>query len=403
MFTEEQLEKYARVMIWGMKKARGDIFKKGDYVQLRTGNAGLPLAKVVHRYLLQGGMIPVVRIAPPEDMEKDFFQLSGSSQLESRIPGDGDLYSNLSGAVSILAPEELTHLQEINPEKIAAWSTSRKYLRDILNEREARGEFGWTLCLYPTPALAEHAEMSIGDYTREIVRAAYLDSHDPAFVWERIFDMSNRIKKWLAGMDIRFLHVQSENTDLWVAPGEKRNWLGVSGHNIPSFEIFISPDWRGTTGTYFADQPSFRNGNIVSRVELEFENGEVTDVKAEQGRDFVQKQLKMDAGSCRVGEFSLTDRRMSRISRFMAHTLYDENFGGEFGNCHVALGAAYPESYAGDVSALDEEAKAELGFNDSALHWDLVNTENKTVHARLASGEDVLIYADGEFQLEDLG
>jgi aminopeptidase len=93
---------------------------------------------------------------------------------------------------------------------------------------------------------------------------------------------------------------------------------------------------------------------------------------------------------------------MSRISRFMAHTLYDENFGGEFGNCHVALGAAYPESYAGDVSSLDAKAKEELGFNDSALHWDLVNTENKTVHARLASGDDVLIYANGEFQLEDL-
>lgn len=402
MFSEEQLDKYARVMIWGMKKARGDMFRQGDYVLLRTGISGLPLARLVNRYLLQGGMIPVVRIASPEDMEKDFFSLSGSFQLESRIPGDSELYSHLSGAISILAPEELTHLQEIDPEKIAAWSTSRKYLRDILNEREARGEFGWTLCLYPTPALARHAGMSPEDYAREIARAVYLDSHDPAFVWEGLFDMSNRIKRWLGSMDIRFLHVQSENTDLWVTPGEKRSWLGVSGHNLPSFEIFISPDWRGTTGTYFADQPSFRNGNIVKGVRLEFEDGRVTKVEAEQGRDFVQKQVKMDEGSCRLGEFSLTDRRMSRISRFMAHTLYDENFGGEFGNCHVALGAAYPESYAGDVSSLDAKAKEELGFNDSALHWDLVNTENKTVHARLASGDDVLIYANGEFQLEDL-
>ena len=105
VFSEEQLDKYARVMIWGMKKARGDMFRQGDYVLLRTGISGLPLARLVNRYLLQGGMIPVVRIASPEDMEKDFFSLSESFQLESRIPGDSELYSHLSGAISILASE----------------------------------------------------------------------------------------------------------------------------------------------------------------------------------------------------------------------------------------------------------------------------------------------------------
>ncbi|MGM0611358.1 MAG: aminopeptidase, partial [Thermodesulfobacteriota bacterium] len=187
---------------------------------------------------------------------------------------------------------------------------------------------------------------------------------------------------------------------LWIDPGKERNWLGISGQNIPSFEIFISPDWRGTSGVYFADQPSFRNGNIVNGVQLEFENGQVQKVRAEKGEDFVRSQVEMDEGASRLGEFSLTDRRMSRIKRFMAHTLYDENFGGEYGNCHVALGAAYPESFAGDASSLDEEEKRKRGFNDSALHWDLVNTENKKVYALLGSGEKLLIYTDGEFQLD---
>ncbi|MDY0307147.1 MAG: aminopeptidase, partial [Desulfovibrionaceae bacterium] len=111
-----------------------------------------------------------------------------------------------------------------------------------------------------------------------------------------------------------------------------------------------------------------------------------------------KKQLTMDEGAGRLGEFSLTDRRHSRISAFMANTLFDENFGGEHGNCHVAVGASYADTFAGDQSTLDEEKKAALGFNDSALHWDLVNTESKTVTARLADGSSLVLYENGQFR-----
>jgi aminopeptidase len=42
--------------------------------------------------------------------------------------------------------------------------------------------------------------------------------------------------------------------------------------------------------------------------------------------------------------------------------------------------------------------KRELGFNDSALHWDLVNTEKKTVTALLRNGKEVVLYEDGMFR-----
>jgi aminopeptidase len=105
----------------------------------------------------------------------------------------------------------------------------------------------------------------------------------------------------------------------------------------------------------------------------------------------------MDPGACRVGEFSLTDKRFSRINRFMANTLYDENYGGKHGNCHIALGASYSDTYDGDAAELTRERKDQLGFNDSALHWDLVNTEDKRVTAFLHSGERVVIYEGGRF------
>ena len=173
----------------------------------------------------------------------------------------------------------------------------------------------------------------------------------------------------------------------------------MSGHNIPSFEIFTSPDWRGTQGIFYMDQPSFRSGNIVRGLKLEFKEGRVVKLSAEQGEVFVEKQIHVDENACKIGEFSLTDKRFSRIDKFMAHTLYDENFGGEYGNCHIALGASYAETYILGGDKLTKELRDRLGFNDSALHWDLVNTEQKKVTAYLKGGGKRVIYQDGIFVL----
>ena len=98
-----------------------------------------------------------------------------------------------------------------------------------------------------------------------------------------------------------------------------------------------------------------------------------------------------------LGHAYLTDRRFSKIDKFMANTLFDENFGGEYGNCHVALGSSYSDTFDGDPAQLTEARKVELGFNDSALHWDLVNTENKRVTATLKGGGTLVIYENGQF------
>jgi aminopeptidase len=199
-------------------------------------------------------------------------------------------------------------------------------------------------------------------------------------------------------MDVRRYHIESEHVDLRVTPGEKRQWVGISGHNIPSFEIFFSPDWRGTEGVYYADQPSFRNGNQVEGVRIEFKKGIAVKKEARKGGTFLSKFLAMDRGASRAGEFSLTDKRFSKINRFMANTLYDENHGGRYGNCHLALGSSYSATYTGDPAKLTKALKERLGFNDSAVHWDLVNTENKNVTAHLASGEKRVIYENGMFK-----
>jgi aminopeptidase len=397
MLTEIQLEKYAKVLFWGMQKARVTPFAPGDIVLIRADLAALPLAEKVQALVLEQGLNPVLRMNPPSLLEKSYFSLAGQDQLSFVVPGDRELYERLGGLVSLLAPDSITHLKDIPPTKIATFSLARKYLRDILDSREAIREFGWTLCLMPTPALAENADLSLADYTAQIASASYLDEKDPVAAWEAIFAQAEGVKSWLNAMDVEYYHVQSPSTDLRVFPGEKRRWIGVSGHNIPSFELFLSPDHRLTEGTYHADQPSYRSGNLVCGVTLEFREGKARVVGAVQGGEFVRSQLEMDAGACQLGEFSLTDKRFSRISAFMAHTLFDENYGGEHGNCHVAVGASYADTYAGDPAELTEERKKELGFNDSALHWDLVNTEAKIVTAVLRDGTTKVVYEDGMF------
>jgi aminopeptidase len=397
MFTEKQLERYADVLWWGLTTAKKVPFKKNDIILIRYNSSAVRLAEVLYAGLLSRGMQPVQRMSPTATMERDFYLRASSRQLVFLPPGEKELMSRLNGSIYLHAPESITHLSDVDPKKIGKVAVAQKALRDVLNLREARGSFSWTLCVVPTTELAGQAGISLEEYTRQVVQACFLRNSDPVSKWRYIYDTARSLKKWLNSMKIKFLHIESNHIDLEVNPGEKRQWVGISGRNIPSFEIFISPDWRGTRGKYHADQPSYRSGNRVEGIRLEFNKGKIIKVSAEAGLEFVKKQLQMDKGAGKVGEFSLTDKRFSRINRFMANTLFDENYGGKFGNCHIALGSSYANTYAGDSKRLNHALKQKLGFNESALHWDLVNTEKKRVTAHLQSGKAVTIYENGRF------
>lgn len=397
MLTKRQLDRYSDVLIWGLKTARKGKFRKNDTILIRYQMPARPLAEILQAKILAMGMNPVQRVDLSPVMERNFFKLTNNRQLTFQVPGDQTLYENLNGSIFLHAPESITHLGDVDPKKIGKFAIARKYLRDILDRQEDKGVFGWTLCMFPTRELARHARLSLKAYTEQVINTCFLNKRSPVSHWEQIFKTAQSIKKWLNGMHVKYYHIESENIDIEITPGEKRKWIGISGHNIPSFELFLSPDWRGTRGIYYADQPSYRSGNYVKGVRLEFKKGAVVDIQAQKGKDFVRKQLAMDKGASRLGEFSLTDKRFSRVNKFMANTLYDENFGGTHGNCHVALGSSYSDTYAGNPEELTKAAKEKLGFNDSALHWDLVNTEKKRVVAHLSSGKKTTIYENGKF------
>lgn len=399
MLTKKQIDNYADVMLWGLTTARAGRFKKEDIVAVRYYNPALSLAEAIHTRLLEWGLNPVMKRFNSDKIEYDFYTLSNNKQLTFIGPWEEVYFNSLNGNIFINAPTSLTNLKDVDPKKMAKASVSRKFARDIMTKREAEGLFGWTLCTFPTEELAKQAGLTLKQCSDQISKACYLNESNSVAKWIALFKEAKTVKRWLNKLidDVKYYWVESANMDIHITPGEKRKWIGVSGHNIPSFEIFISPDWRGTEGIYYANMPSFRDGNYVEKITLHFEKGRVKSMSADKGGEYLHETLNMDEGASRIGEFSLTDKRFSKINKFMADTLFDENFGGEQGNCHIAVGDSYEDTFNGDLKELTKEKKEELGFNDSALHWDLVNTEKKLVTAYLKDGSTKVIYENGMF------
>lgn len=397
--TKTQTDKYADVMLWALQTARRNgKFKPYDVVLLRYEPLALPLAQSLYKKMLENKFYVVVRQDNPEEFARLFYTLGDDKQLTFVSPWDKELQQGVNGLISLRAPADLTSLKNTDPSRLAKAAVARKPLREILDAREQKGLFSWTLCNYPTPELAKRAGLSVKEYAAQIARACFLNEKDPVKKWREVTSQMEEIAKWLSSLPVETFRVQSAHMDFEVLLGEKRRFVSGGGCNIPSFEIFTSPDWRGTRGVYFADLSSYRSGNYVKGIKLEFKNGRAVKATAQQGQNFVRKMLAMDEGACQIGEFSLTDRRFSKITKFMADILYDENFGGKYGNCHIAIGASYADTFSGPQAKLDKKLKEKLGFNTSSLHWDLINTEDKTVTARLKDGSSQLIYEKGQFR-----
>ena len=398
-FTNLQNKKYAEVMVWAMETTRKNgKFKPYDTVLLRSDLAALPLAQAVYQKLLEKRYHVITRFTAPEAFSKEFYLHADDKQLTFVAPGEKEFQGAINGLIALRAPQDLTHLKQADPARLAKSAVAHKPLREILDVREQQGFFAWTLCNYPTEELAKRAGLSAKEYAAQVARACFLNEKDPVKKWQEVTAQITEIGRWLSALPIKTLHVTSAQMDFEVLLGEKRRFIAGGGCNVPSFEIFTSPDWRGTRGIYFADLSSYRSGNYVRGVKLEFKDGRVVKATAQQGGNFVRKMLAMDKGASQIGEFSLTDRRFSKITKFMADILYDENFGGKYGNCHVAVGASYADTFTGAPEALTKSLKEKLGFNDSSLHWDLINTEDKTVTARLKDGSTQVVYEKGQFK-----
>lgn len=397
LFRQEELERYADVLLWAVERSRGRPLKTSETVLIEYDGPARELVEVLYARILERGLIPVQHQRSSPAMERNYLRLANNKRLNMVAPGEPERQGGVNGLIRILAPESLTHLEDVPPEILVRRDAARDPLREILYFRELGGLIGRTVAVYPTQALAEAAGLTLQEYATRVRKACMLGSDDPVRDWKRFARQQASTLEWLNGLSIRRLHVQSARVDLRLRLGEHRLWLGLTGRNMPSFEVYTSPDCRFTEGVFQSDQPVYVGGAPVEGVRLAFQQGRVISVKAKSGAERLRRFLALDDGAWRVGEFSLTSREHSRIADYMANTLFDENIGGPEGNCHIALGSCHPDAFAGNPADFVHALRRELGFNESTQHWDLVNTEQKRVTAVLADKSSRVIYEDGAF------
>jgi aminopeptidase len=395
--SQELLRKYASVLV-DFALNDGDGIKKNDVVFLVTPVPGIPLAKEVYHSILKSGGIPVVQVI--EDDFKLMLLVEGTDDQVAFFPekyyrGIADTADHL---VRILADRDPLYLAQAEARKVILHGRSTKPYREWLDAKEDAGRFSWTLCLYGTEGQAKEAGLSLREYWEQIERACFLTDVDPIKTWRGVYGELQRVLGELNAMPVKTLRVESKETDLSIGLGEKRRWLGGRGRNIPSFEIFTSPDWRLVNGHIFFDLPLYRYGQIIRDIRLEIRDGMIKKATAEQNESLLLEMIAQNNAD-KIGEFSLTDRRFSRITRFMAETLFDENFGGAYGNTHLAIGKAYHDACSLDTKKVTEEEFAALGFNASPEHCDIIATADRMVTATLADGSTRVIYEGGEFKV----
>ncbi len=394
---EKILEKYAKVLV-GFALNSGKGIKKGEVVFLQVPESAKPMLIALRREVLKSGGQAIVQYLP-DDMAREFFELASDKQLKffpkhylrGRVKqADHNIY--------IIAETDMEELKGVDPKKIMMRNKVFKPYKRWRDLKEEKGEFTWTLALYGTPAMAKEVWLGEKEYWEEIIKACFLREKNPIKKWQEVSEEIQRIKGRLNKMEIKYLLLEAEDTRLRVKIGKNREWMGGGGRNIPSFEVFISPDWRGTKGKISFDQPLYLYGNIIKGVKMEFKKGVLTKLEAEKGQDLIKEMAKVENAD-KIGEFSLTDSRFSRIERFMANTLYDENRGGKNGNVHIALGSAYKDSYPGDGAAVSKEQWHEMGYNDSIVHTDVVATTDRVVTAVMADKSKKVIYEKGRFRI----
>jgi aminopeptidase len=401
--SRTHLERYADLLV-NYALGGGEGIARGSVVQISCPDNAKPLYLELCRAVWRAGGNVIGSYQPSEEpqlsMLKSFHELAGEEQLDFFAEHyHRGIVEQVDHMLYVHSETDPHVARDIDPQRILRTRRAQLPRVEWQQEKELDGGLTWTVGLYGTEAMAAEAGLTIEEYWGEVIAACFLDEEDPAARWREVTTQIERYCNALDALQIDRLHVEGDDADLWIKLGERRRWLGGGGRNIPSFEVFTSPDWRGTEGWIRFSEPLYAYGSLITGIELEFRDGRVVSARASEN-DRLLKEMLASEGADAVGEFSMTDARLSPITKFMANTLFDENTGGRYGNMHIAVGRSYRDTYAGDPNGVAPEEWERLGFNQSVVHTDIVSTTDRTITAVLEDGGVRVIYADGRFTLD---
>ena len=202
-------------------------------------------------------------------------------------------------------------------------------------------------------------------------------------------------------------YASSNGTNLTIGMNKGHLWDGGSAKtlngtvyfpNIPTEEVFTSPDYRRVDGVVHSVMPLVHQGQVIKNFWLRFDGGSVVEYDAEQGKDVLKSILDTDDGAKRLGECALISKNtpIRETGILFYDTLYDEN-----ASCHLALGMGFPECIEGGYDMTPDELLAH-GVNRSHTHVDfMIGADDLNIWGVKADGSEEPIFVDGQWAWEN--
>jgi aminopeptidase len=318
-----------------------------------------------------------------------------------------DLEARRGATIVIVGDPEPDLFSDLDPTRVgkARMLVLAEKLDRMINERS----ISWSLVAYPTEgwARAIFGEPDVDRLWDAISRAVRLDQEDPVAAWQKHIDrLSARAEALnLRGFDsLRFsgpgtdLNVGLMPTSRWLAGRIETKWGQSHIPNLPTEEIFTTPDYRRVQGVVRATRPLHltREATTVHDLEMRFEDGRAVEVHASSGAEVVRTQMAIDAGASYIGEVALVDNTsvVGQMGLTFSNTLFDEN-----ATCHIAYGSGYTMAVDGAAGKSAEEQLA-MGISQSKIHTDfMIGGPDVDVYGITLGGDEVPIIRDDAWRI----
>ncbi|MGN6609143.1 MAG: aminopeptidase [Jatrophihabitans sp.] len=280
-----------------------------------------------------------------------------------------------------------------------------------LRDRLITNEVAWTVVGAPTPGWAESI-LGTPDTARlwdAVAVAMRLDEDDPVQAWRDHIARLHQRRDILNARGFDRVRYRGPGTDLTVGVSPESSWVagamtndaGVDFvANMPTEEVFFSPDWRRAEGRVRTTAPFYliSMGTLVEGLELELHDGAIVGASAERGEHEVQQQFEVIPRSRHLGEIAIVDgsSRVARTGLTFKDMLFDENIGS-----HIAWGAGFAFAW-NDGVRMTAEQRIASGLNQSNTHVDIVvGSPEVEIDGIAADGTVVPITRGDAFVLTD--
>ncbi len=272
------------------------------------------------------------------------------------------------------APELLADLDGTRVGKLRTRELSERYL-EAVNKRL----INWAIVAYPNEGWAKSVfgEPDVERLWDAVATATRLDEPDPVEAWRAHIEKLVARAEQMNERRFDAIRFRGPGTDLTVGLPPRALWCTaleetVDGRrhvvNMPTEEVFTTPDRRRTEGVVRSTKPLAVMGNIVRDLEVRFEAGRAVSVEATTGADVIREQLRTDDGASLLGEVALVDgdSRVGKTGIVFLNTPFDET-----ATCHSAYGTGILEAIDGGGELSESELDG-LGFNTSTVHTDFM-------------------------------